>query len=157
MANRLLVTLGETARSPVALGVVVLSLVLTASFVGMAGLLSETTLDTGSRIPAYVLLMGLVFVVGVVRLDSGDRDGVRVLVAVSSVSLLAFVLAGLATEGIFYMLKRPQDVVLSNVILYFGAAGLICTGVVIWALHHWREFAAGASSRTRSSNTWKSR
>lgn len=157
MGYRPLLTVRGTVFSPVALGVIFLSLVLTASFIGMLGLLSDTTLDVGSRLPAYVLLMGVVFVVGIVRLDSPEREGTRVLVAVSTMALLSFVLAALATEGVFYTLKSPEDVVTSRLYLYFGAAGLICTGVVIWALHHWREFATTTTTRSRSSSTWKSR
>lgn len=156
--NREATTLRDRVFSPVAIGVVLLSLVLTASFIGMLGLLSsEVTLDVGSRLPAYVLLMGIVFVAGIVRLDSADREGVRVLVAVSSISLLAFVLAALATEGVVYTIRRPDAVIRSHLILNIGAAGLICTGVVIWALHHWREFATTTTSTGRSTNTFRSR
>lgn len=159
--NREATTLGERVRSPLVVGVAILSLVLTASFVGLLGLLStEVSLDVGSRLPAYVLFMGVVFVAGVVHLDSPDREGVRVLVAVSAISFLAFVLALLATEGVVYTMRRPDQVIRSQLILNIGAAGLICTGVVIWVLHHWREFASDGTPtrrRRRSSNTFRDR
>ncbi|WP_226012125.1 hypothetical protein [Halomicrobium salinisoli] len=141
---RLVDGLRRTVATRMALGVIVLSVLLTASFVGLLGLISSAPLDVGSRLPAYVLVMGIVFVVGIVRLDTPERDGATVLVAVAGLSVLALVLTGLATEGAFYTALRPDQVITSQLILYFGAAGLVCTGVVIWALHHWREFASSA-------------
>lgn len=131
--------------TPMALGVVFLSLLLTAAFLGLVGLISGAPLDVSSRLPAYSLVMGIVFVVAILRLDSPNREGMMVLVSTSGIAALAFVLVGLASEGVMYTLVRPDEVLTSNLIFYFAAAGLVCTGVVLWALHHWREFATNNS------------
>lgn len=127
--------------TPMALGVVFLSLLLTAAFLGLVGLIGGAPLDVSSRLPAYSLVMGIVFVVAILRLDAPDREGMMVLVSTSGIAVLAFVLVSLASEGVMYAYIRPDEVLTSNLIFYFAAAGLVCTGVVLWALHHWREFA----------------
>ena len=134
--------LRRTVLTPLALGVVFLSLLLTAAFVGLLGFVNEAPLAVGTRLPAYALVMGVVFVVSILRLDTPDRDGATVLVATAGIAVLSFVLVTLATEGVFYTIAATDEVLTSMLILYFAAAGLVCTGVVIWSLHHWREFAA---------------
>jgi hypothetical protein len=134
--------LRRTLLTRMALGVVFLSVLLTAALVGVLGFVNGAPLDVSSRLPAYALVMGLVFVVTILRLDTPEREGVTVLVATAGLAVISFVLAALATEGVFYAIARPNQVLTSMLILYFAAAGLVCTGVVIWALHHWREFAA---------------
>lgn len=133
--------LRDRLLTPMALGVVLLSLLLTAAFLGLVGLISGAPLDVSSRLPAYSLVMGIVFVVAILRLDSPNREGMMVLVSTSGIAVLAFVLVSLGTEGVMYTLVRPDEVLTSNLIFYFAAAGLVCTGVVLWTLHHWREFA----------------
>lgn len=137
-------TLRRTVLTRVALGVVAMAALLTAAFVGVLGLVSPTPLAVGSRLPVYSLVMGIAFVVAILRLDDPERPGLTVLGGAAGLSVLAFVLVTLGTEGVFYTLARPDEVITSQLVFYFAAAGLICTGVVIWALHHWREFAADA-------------
>ncbi|SFR99282.1 hypothetical protein SAMN05216559_2182 [Halomicrobium zhouii] len=137
--------LRQRVLTPMALGVIILSLTLTAAFLGLVGLISGADLNVIARLPAYSLVMGIVFVVAILRLDSPNRDGMMVLVSTSGIAVLAFVLVGLATEGVMYTYNSPEEVVMSNLIFYFAAAGMVCTGVVFWALHHWREFATNDS------------
>ena len=137
--------LRRTVLTPMALGVVFLSLLLTAAFVGLLGFIDGAALDVSSRLPAYALVMGLMFVVSILRLDTPDRDGATVLVATAGIAVLSFVLVTLATEGVFYTINESEKVITEMLILYFAAAGLVVTGVVIWALHHWREFATNDS------------
>ncbi|MCU4799984.1 hypothetical protein OB920_06330 [Halobacteria archaeon HArc-gm2] len=137
--------LQQRVLTPMALGVIILSLTLTAAFLGLVGLISGADLNVITRLPAYSLVMGIVFVVAILRLDSPNRDGMMVLVSTSGIAVLAFVLVGLATEGVMYTYNSPEEVVMSNLIFYFAAAGMVCTGVVFWALHHWREFATNDS------------
>lgn len=134
--------LRRTVLTPMALGVVFLSLLLTAAFVGLLGFIDGASLDVGSRLPAYALVMGLTFVVSIIRLDTPERDGATVLVATAGIAVLSFVLVSLATEGVFYTVAQHDKVLTEMLILYFAAAGMVVTGVVIWSLHHWREFAA---------------
>lgn len=140
--ERTVALLRRTVMTRMALGVVFISLLLTAAFVGLLGFIDGASLDVSSRLPAYALVMGVVFVIAILRLDTPDRDGATVLVATAGIAMLAFALVTLATEGVFYTVSNSEEVLNTMLILYFAAAGLVCTGVVIWALHHWREFAA---------------
>jgi len=140
--------LRERVLTPMALGVIILSVVLTSSFVGVLGLMDGVGLNVQSRLPYYVMVMGLVFVVAIVRLDDPNRNGLTVLVATSGIAILAFILVSLAVEGVFYTLLRPEKVINQKLVYYVAAAGMVCTGVVIWALHHWREFATERSPTT---------
>jgi Co/Zn/Cd efflux system component len=130
------------------LAVIAMTGVLTAAFVGVLGLMSGAQLDIASRLPAYVLVLGVVFVATILRLDTPDRDGAKVLVATASIALIVFVAVGLATEGVVYAIQKPNTVITSQLVLYFAAAAMVCTGVVVWSLHHWREFARNNSSAT---------
>jgi hypothetical protein len=125
-----------------AVGVAGLTVLLTCAFVGVLAFASPGTPDVGSRLAYYVLAAALVFVAAVFRLDDYDREGTTVLSAVTAVAAVAFVLVSLAAEGVIYALDNPGELVASQLLLYFAAAALICTGVGVWGLHHWREFAA---------------
>ncbi|WP_123537812.1 hypothetical protein [Halosimplex salinum] len=132
----------QVAGAPAVLGVAGLTALLTCAFVGLLAFVSGARPDVGSRLPYYVLVMALVFVVAVFRLDDRDRQGTHVLSSVSAVSVVAFVLVGLAVEGVVYAVQNPGELVASQLIVYFAAAALICTGVSVWGLRHWREFAS---------------
>ncbi len=138
--------LRQKVLTPMSLGVILLSILLTSAFVGLLGFIDGATLDVASRLPAYSLVMGVVFVVAILRLDSPHREGMTVLVATSGIAMLSFILVTLATEGVFYTVTNREKVITEMLIFYFAAAGLVCTGVVIWSLHHWREFATDDSA-----------
>lgn len=133
----------ETLGARIVLGVAGLTVLLTCAFVGVLAFASPETPDVGSRLGFYVLAMAVVFVVAVVRLDDREREGTTVLSAVAVVAVLAFFLVGLAVEGVIYAVENPGDLVASQLLLYFLAAALICTGLGVWGLRHWREFAGG--------------
>jgi hypothetical protein len=125
-------------------GVVVVStLILTATFIGVVALLSGGNGDIGTRLPLYVLTMAVGFV-GVVILSEqryGKRaNGRSILGTAGGVALTVFVVVSLAGEGLVFAGNNPGDVVLSELFLYFLAAGLIGTGLGYWGLRHWREF-----------------
>jgi hypothetical protein len=126
-------------------GVVGIStLILTATFIGVVALLSGGNGDLGARLPLYVLAMALGFV-GVVVLSEqryGTRaNGPSVLGTAGGVAFTVFVVVSLAGEGLVFASNNPGDVVLSELFLYFLAAGLIGTGLGYWGVRHWREFA----------------
>jgi len=123
------------------LGVAGLTVLLTCAFIGLLAFVSGARPNVGSRLPYYVLVMGLVFVAAIFRLDDRDRPGTSVLTSVTVVSFVAFLLFGMAVEGVVYAVQNPGELVASQLIVYFTAAALICTGVSVWGLHHWREFA----------------
>lgn len=131
-------------------GVVVVStLVLTATFIGVVGLLSGGNADIGTRLPFYVLTMAVGFV-GVVVLSEqryGQRaDGRSILATAGGVALAVFVVVALAGEGLVFASDNPGEVVLSELFLYFLAAGLIGTGLGYWGLRHWREFVRSTAT-----------
>jgi hypothetical protein len=55
------------------------------------------------------------------------------------VAVVALIAISLSIEGVLFGLEYP-DRLFSNLLPYFLAAGLISTGLIIWALRHWREF-----------------
>lgn len=124
-------------------GVAGLTVLLTCAFVGVLAFASPGMPDVGDRLVYYVFVTALVFVVAVLRLDDRDREGLSVLSAVTAVAVVTFLLVSLAAEGVVYAVQNPGELVASQIVLYFAAAALICTGVGMWALRHWREFAAG--------------
>ncbi|MFP9193244.1 hypothetical protein ACLI4Q_16545 [Natrialbaceae archaeon A-CW1-1] len=118
------------------------TLVLTAGFVGLVALLSGDTAGSNGRVPYYVLATAIAFIVALWRLDEGNVDGLTVLIASSGIALGAGILVAFATEGVSYGVRNPSELVSSHLIVYFLAAALICTGLGIWGLRHWREFAS---------------
>jgi hypothetical protein len=108
----------------IGLGVVVSTLALTASFVGLMALL------TGDAV-------GL----GVVLLELRDRPGRLVLGGATGLSIGVLVLVTLAGEGFVYAAREPTEIVASTLVFYFLAAGLIATGLGYWGARHWREVA----------------
>lgn len=123
-------------------GVVVVAstIILTASFIGLVALANGVTLDTGSRLPFYVLGMAMVFVAAMFQLDSRRRDGMRVMAATVGIAILSFVIVTLAGEGIYFAYHNPGQILAQHLVVYFVAAALICTGLAFWTLRHWREF-----------------
>lgn len=122
--------------------VVASTVILTASFVGVVSFLSGSATGLGNRLPFYVLAMAVTFAGTIFVLDEPTADGMRVIVATAGVSVASFVFTALAAEGVVYAIRFPERVLASNLLVYFLAAGLICTGLAFWALRHWREFAS---------------
>jgi O-antigen ligase len=125
-----------------ALGVAGLTVLLTCAFVGLLAFVSGARPAVGARLPYYLLVAGVVFVAVLYRVDSREREGTRVLSSVTAVAVAAFLLTGLAVEGLLYAARNPGAIVASQLIVYFLAAALICTGLGMWGLRHWREFAS---------------
>lgn len=115
---------------------------LTAFFVGVSGFIAGGNSGLDGRIPYYVLSFAIAFVVGIFGLDDRNLPGRYVLVAVTALSTGVFVLVAVATEGVIYAFHNPERVFSSQVIVYFAAASLVCTGVGVWLVRHWREFTA---------------
>lgn len=136
------------------------TVLLTAAFVGIAALGSgERVADVADRIPYYVLAFAVVFILVLWKLDDRHRDGTSILIAVTGIAVGTSILLAFAAEGVAYALADPSNVLERNLIVWFTAAATICTGLGLWGLRHWREFAtaersrrtasAGASARTR--------
>ncbi|MFB6162158.1 MAG: hypothetical protein ABEJ86_01780 [Halococcoides sp.] len=116
------------------------SLVLTASFLGIVALVSGEIADLPGRLPFYVLGAAVVFTVAMFALEDPGDHGVPIVTTTAALSVLGFVLLTFGAEGVRYAILNPTVVLTANVVVYFLAAGLICTALGYWALHHWREF-----------------
>jgi hypothetical protein len=127
--------------------VAVSTLSVTSAIIGVVAVINGDATDVVDRIPYYVFFMALVFTGLVFLLERNLDDGRRILTVSFAIAALSFVLALLGVEGVFFALDN-QDQVLSNITLYFLSAGLACTGIVYWAVHHWREFVS-SSPRAR--------
>ena len=123
------------------IGVVIgVTVIMTASFVGVVALVAGDMVGVTERIPYYVLVTAVAFVVSLLKLDDESIDGVTVLIATTGIAIGCGVLFALAFEGIRYGFYNPEELVASQLLVYFLAAALICTGLGVWALRHWREF-----------------
>jgi FtsH-binding integral membrane protein len=121
--------------------VAVSTVFLTAAFFGVVAVITGSVTAFERRFPIYVLLSALAFVTVVLVLEDEEEPGAPILVGtllVGGMALLGFSLAG---EGLLYARANPDQVAGSELLFYFVAAALICTGLGYWAIHHWREFA----------------
>ncbi|MFC6717866.1 hypothetical protein ACFQGT_09515 [Natrialbaceae archaeon GCM10025810] len=122
-------------------GVVIgVTLVMTASLVGIVALVTGETTGIGVRLPYYVLVTAIAFVTGLWKLDDDSVDGVTVLIATTGLAIATGGLVSLAVEGIRFGITDPDDIAAPDLLAYFLAAGLLCTGLGMWGLRHWREF-----------------
>lgn len=115
------------------------TLLVTSSLVGILAITEGLTTGLGGRVPYYVLATALVFVTLLVALELELEDGSRIITTSVVVSVVALLVISLSVEGFLFGLEFP-DRLLSNLLPYFLAAGLISTGLIIWAVRHWREF-----------------
>ena len=131
MDNRLIATL---------VGLITAStLLVTSSLVGVLALTEGLVGGLGGRVPYYVLSAAIVFVALLVVLEMRLEDGSRIITSSVVVSLVALIAISLSVEGLLFG-ATYTDRLFSNLLPYFLAAGLISTGLIIWALRHWREF-----------------
>ncbi len=119
--------------------IAVSTLLVTSSLVGVLALTEGLTTGIGGRVPYYVLATAIVFVGLVVFLERELDDGARIITTSVVVSVVSLVVISLSVEGILFGVAFP-DRLLSNLLPYFLSAGLISTGLIIWAIQHWREF-----------------
>lgn len=115
------------------------TLLLTSSFVGILAMMAGETGGIGQRVPFYLIFAGIVFVSTIVALEEQRANPEIIIVTAIVVSSLAFVVMGLAVEGLFFAIRNPDRVFVSQLVYYFIAAGLIGTGIGYWGIKHWRE------------------
>ncbi|MFC3958118.1 hypothetical protein [Halovivax cerinus] len=126
------------------------TVLLTLAFVGVAVVVEGQIVgDVSTRLPVYVLVFALGFIVSLLKLDNRNRDGMQILIATAGIGTVAALLVGLATEGAVYLVDSPEALLHRGLIVVFLAAGIICTGLGIWGVRHWREFV-GPNAYTRS-------
>lgn len=125
------------------------SLLLTASFVGVLAIVSGNMGEIGNRMPAYLILMAIAFVVTVVALERNEIDGRLILMTTVVIAGLTFLFSLLAVEGVLYTIRDPAAVFNTQLGYYFLAAGLVATGLGYWSLNHWREFTGRVTPNRR--------
>lgn len=116
------------------------TVVLTASFVGLLAVISGEAEGIGSRVPYYLVVLGIAFVGTIVLLEEHGTESRVIIVTAAVISLLAFVATSLTAEGALFAYRFPEEVFVSQLVYYFVAAALIGTGIGYWAIQHWREF-----------------
>jgi len=126
------------------------TLILTASFVGLVALLSASAPGVSGRLPLYVLGTAGAFVAAILFLEAQRVDGEQVITAAGSVAVATFIFATLSGEGAVYVLRNPGELVASQLVFYFLAAGMIATGLGYWAINHWNELALSTDLGTPS-------
>lgn len=120
--------------------IVIATVFLTASFVGIVGFISGDITGFGGRVPWYIIAAAVTFVAAVVLLEEQGAAGRPIMITAAFFTALIFVVALLGTEGLIHILTNPELIVASDVILYFLSAALFAVGVGYWAFNHWREF-----------------
>ena len=120
--------------------IVIATVFLTASFVGVVGFIGGDISGFGGRVPWYIIAAAITFVAAVVLLEEQGAAGRPIIITAAFFTALIFVVALLGTEGLIHIVTNPQLIVASDVILYFLSAALFAVGVGYWAFNHWREF-----------------
>lgn len=125
------------------LALVVLStLALTASVVGLVGLADGAVRRTTTRLPIYVTATAAVFIGAVVVFEE-SRGGVRTLVAAVAAAVATLFVVGFGGEGVVYALAEPGEVFDLQLLGYLLSAALMGTGVGLWAWRNWASLRVG--------------
>lgn len=127
--------------------VVVSTAVLTASVLGIVGHATGRVSGVTGRIPYYVLLVAVSFVVAIIAFESLVGRASEVLAGTLVATGIALVLVVLAGEGVVYLFQHTRAVLSSTLLIYILAAGLVGTGLCYWALQHWAELANTVAGR----------
>ena len=123
------------------------TLVLTFSFIGILAVIAGEVSAPAGRLPWYLVLAAMAFVATIVILEVYGATGREIIVTASITGIWAFVVVTLSVEGIIYTINNPEEVFVSQLVLYFLAAGMLGSGIAYWALHHWREFTGRPPDR----------
>lgn len=124
--------------------IIVSTLVLTFSLVGILAIVAGDLTATSQRLPWYLVIGAIAFVGTIILLEGHGATGREIIVTATITAIWSFVLVSLAVEGMRYTIQNPSDVFDSQLPLYFLAAALLGTGLAYWGLHHWREFIGRA-------------
>jgi drug/metabolite transporter (DMT)-like permease len=120
---------------------------LTAAFLGVVSVVTGSVSAFEQRLPIYVLVAAFAFLAVILVLEDPEESGAPILASTVVIGVSALIGVSLAGEGLLYTLEKPDQVASSQVIFYFVAAALICTGLGYWAVHHWREFTGHSMGR----------
>jgi len=122
---------------PLVAGVGVWTALLTASLLGVVGLVSGTVVGLFARLPLYVLGGSVSFVVVLFVLNRGTRDVRATLARAVGAALATVVLGLLGAEGVVYALTDPGSAVLSHLFVYLLSTALVVAGLGCWSVRNW--------------------
>lgn len=124
-------------------GLVAASTVVVAiAFVGLLAVVSGDASGLADRVPFYVVVSSIAFTALILTLERYLADGRNILLTAVVLSITIAVVVALDVEGLLFAIENPDRLVASRLLLYLLAAGCLCTGLVYWSVHHWREFTA---------------
>lgn len=121
--------------------------ILTASFVGFLATIDGRIDGSESRVAWYFVFSAALFVGTIVLLELNHADGKTIIVSAIVTGVLSFILTFFSIEGVIFAFAYPDEVFVSQLVIYFFAAALVATGIGYWGLRHWREFTTN-STRT---------
>lgn len=124
---------------PLVAGIGTATVLLTASFLGMVGVVSGTALGLVARLPLYVLGSSVSFVGVLLLVDDRHADGTLVLARAAGAGVVTFLLTTLGAEGVVYALSYPEAVVASHLFVYLLSAAIIASGLGYWGMRNWNE------------------
>lgn len=131
-------TQGFVVRALLLIGIS--TFVLTASFVGILGIVTGRTNGVGGRLPYYLIIMGISFVSTILFLEEFGTDSRVIILTATAIGLVTFVATTLTVEGILFSVSVPEEVFGRQLVFYFVAAALVGTGIGYWGIRHWREY-----------------
>jgi hypothetical protein len=117
----------------------VCTVTLTMAFVGLVGLVSGEASGALTRLPVYVLVSSIAFIVALLVMDHSRYYGQEVLVRALTTGFVGFIVAGLGMEGLIYALSHPERVVVSHLFVYLLSAAIIVSGLGCWCVRNWHE------------------
>lgn len=119
------------------------SIAISVAFVGLLALVTGRAAGIGNRVPLYAVVFSIAFTAIVFSLERHLADGSTILLTAVVFSISTAVVFVLDVEGVLFAIAYPDELVASQLILYFFAAGCLSTGLVYWGVKHWREFSSG--------------
>lgn len=125
------------------------TLVLTLTFLGVLAVMAGSVSGFSGRVPWYVLVAAAVFAGVILLMEWNETAGRIIIVSAAVSSALSFVVLSLAVEGVLFAIEHPEEVITSQLVLYFVAAGLFGTGLAYWGINHWREFTQRSGTQGR--------
>jgi len=118
------------------------TVVVAVAFVGLLAVVSGDIAGIADRFPFYVVVLSIAFTALILTLERYLADGRNILLTAVVLSITVAVVVALDIEGVLFAIENPDQLVASRLLLYLLAAGCLCTGLVYWSVHHWREFTA---------------
>ena len=130
--------------------IVIATVFLTASFVGVVGFISGDIRGFGGRVPWYIVAAAVTFVASVVLLEEQGAAGRPIMITAAFFTMPIFIVALLGTQGPIHILTNPAPIFAPDVPLYSLSAVLFHEGVAYRAFTHRPELTTYlATVRTR--------